>query len=143
MPRSCLRRFCSAKKLVKVGSWSKKSKFDKKMKVLRMSLPILVESLSGLQESIFNLSRGPQLHFGGKSKNWSNFIKLIDFPPFPLFGVPWAVVISLHHFGRGHPSPDSCSQPLFSDVQQGSWRDVAGQWPGLVPRRALAKRDQG
>ena len=33
------------------------------------------------------LSRGPQLHFGKKTKNWSNFIKFIDFPPFPLFGV--------------------------------------------------------
>ena len=53
----------------------------------------IVENLSGLQESIFNLSRGPQLHFGEKSKNWSNFIKFIDFPPFPLFGVPWAAVI--------------------------------------------------
>ena len=58
----------------------------------------IVENLSGLQESIFNLSRGPQLHFGEKSKNWSNFIKL---PPLPLlaplgqwlFGVPWAAVI--------------------------------------------------
>ena len=62
------------------------------MKVLRVGLPI-VESLSGLQESIFSLSRGPQLHFGEKSKNWSNFIKFTDFPPFPLFGVPWAAVI--------------------------------------------------
>ena len=53
----------------------------------------IVENLSGLQESIFNLSRGPQLHFGEKSKNWSNFIKFTDFPLFPLFGVPWAAVI--------------------------------------------------
>ena len=45
-----------------------------------MGLPI-VESLSGLQESIFNLSRGPQLNFRKKLKNWSNFIKL---PPLPL-----------------------------------------------------------
>ena len=52
----------------------------------------IVENLSGLQESIFNLSRGPQVHFGEKSKNWSNFIKFTDFPPFPLFGVPWAAV---------------------------------------------------
>ena len=43
-------------------------------KVLRMEFSI-VGNLSGLQESIFNLSRGPQLHFGKKSKNWSNFIK--------------------------------------------------------------------
>ena len=34
------------------------SKNDEKVKVLRMGLPI-VENLSGLQESIFNLSRGP------------------------------------------------------------------------------------
>ena len=57
-----------------------------------MSLPI-VESLSGLQESIFSLFRGPQLHFGEKTKNWSNYIKFTDFPLFPLFGVPWAAVI--------------------------------------------------
>ena len=68
------------------------SKINEKVKVLRMGLPI-VENLSGLQESIFSLSRGPQLHFGEKSKNWSNFIKFIDFPPFPLFGVPWAAVM--------------------------------------------------
>ena len=48
------------------------SKNDEKVKVLRMEFSI-VENLSGLQESIFNLSRGPQLHFGEKSKNWSNF----------------------------------------------------------------------
>ena len=41
---------------------------DEKMHVLRMGLPI-VENLSGLQESIFSLSRRPQLHFGQKSKN--------------------------------------------------------------------------
>ena len=53
----------------------------------------IVENLSALQESIFSLSRGPQLHFGEKSKKWSKFIKFTDFPPFPLFGVPWAAVI--------------------------------------------------
>ena len=63
------------------------------MKVLRMSLPI-VENLSGPQESIFNLFRGPQLNSRKKSKKqMSNFIKCIDFPPFPLFGVPWAAVL--------------------------------------------------
>ena len=59
---------------------------------LRMEFAI-VENLSGLQENMFNLSRGPQLHFCGKNKNWSNFIKFTDFPLFPLFGVPWAAVI--------------------------------------------------
>ena len=69
------------------------SENDEKVKVLRMEFSI-VENLSGLQESIFNLSRGPQVHVGEKSKNVSNFIKFIDFPPFPLFGVPWAAVIN-------------------------------------------------
>ena len=69
------------------------SKNNEKVKVLRMEFSI-VENLSGLQENIFNLSRSPQLNFGEKSKNWSNFIKFIDFPPLPLFGVPWAAVIS-------------------------------------------------
>ena len=68
----------------------------KKVKVLRMEFSI-VENLSGPQESIFNPSRGPQLHFGEKSKTWSNFIKFTDFPPFPLFGVPWAAVIIVCH----------------------------------------------
>ena len=45
------------------------SKIDEKVKVLRMEFSI-VENLSGLQESIFNLSRGSQVHFGEKSKNW-------------------------------------------------------------------------
>ena len=58
------------------------SKIDEKVKVLRMEFSI-VENLSGLQESILNLSRGPQLHFGEKSKNWLNFIKFTDFPSFP------------------------------------------------------------
>ena len=82
-----------------VGIWSKFGqgrKLVKKVKiwkVLSMGLP-MVENLSGLQESIFSLSRSPQLHFGEKSKKMSNFIKFIDFSPFPLFGVPWAAVIT-------------------------------------------------
>ena len=70
------------------------SKNDEKVKVLRMEFSI-VENLSGLQESIFSLSRSPQLHFGEKSKQMSNFIKFTDFPLFPLFGVPWAAVIQM------------------------------------------------
>ena len=81
------------------------------MTVLRMEFSIM-ENLSGPQESIFNPSRGPQLNFGEKSKSWSNFIKFIDFPPFPLFGVPWAaVIVEL--------------QPSL--------------WPAVAPGRALAK----
>ena len=68
-------------------------KNEEKVQVLRMEFSI-VENLSGLQESIFNLSRGPQVHFGKKTKK-SNFIKFIDFPLFPLFGVPWAAVIPI------------------------------------------------
>ena len=41
------------------------SKNGEKVKVLRMGLPI-VENLSGLQDSIFNLSRGPQPHLREK-----------------------------------------------------------------------------
>ena len=63
-----------------------------------MGLPI-VEKLSGLQESIFSLSRRLQLHFRKETKKLSNFIKFIDFPPFPLFGVPWAAVINLRGLG--------------------------------------------
>ena len=60
------------------------SKNDEKVKVLRMEFSI-VENLSGLQESIFNVSRGPQLYFGEKSKTliecYYERIKLSDFPP--------------------------------------------------------------
>ena len=66
-------------------------KNDEKMKVLRMEFSI-VENLSGLQESIFSLSRGPQLHFGDKKK-WSNLLNLSIFPVSPCLGVPWAAVI--------------------------------------------------
>ena len=41
------------------------SKNDEKVKVLRMEFSI-VEKLSGPQESIFSLFRGPQLHSGEK-----------------------------------------------------------------------------
>ena len=58
----------------------------------------IVENLSGPQESIFSLSRRPQLHFGKESTNLLNYIKFIDFPLFPLFGVPWAAVISITCF---------------------------------------------
>ena len=56
------------------------SEIDEQIKVLKMGLPV-VESLSGLQESIFSLFRSPQLNSHEKSKNWLNFIKL---PPLPL-----------------------------------------------------------
>ena len=52
----------------KIGQGRTLVKKVKIWKVLRMGLPIM-ENLSGLQESIFNLSRRPQLHFGQKSKN--------------------------------------------------------------------------
>ena len=61
------------------------SKNDEKVKVLRMEFSI-VENLSGLQESIFNLSRGPQLHFGEKSKNYRILLNLPIFPLSPCLG---------------------------------------------------------
>ena len=96
-----------------------------KVKVLRMEFSI-VENLSGLQESIFNLSRGPQLHFGEKLKHWSNFIKFIDFPLFPLFGVPLAAVIL-------HFSPNGFQLSGFGRLVLGI--DVVG--PRFVPDSVL------
>ena len=61
------------------------SKNDEKVKVLRMEFSI-VENLSGLQESIFNLSRGPQLHFGAKSKIGRILLDLSIFPLSPCLG---------------------------------------------------------
>ena len=87
----------------------------------------IVENLSGLQESIFNLSRGPQVHFGEKSKNWSNFIKFIDFPPFPLFGVPWAAVILYRdaylgfHWAYFLLGAGCCSHPCSPIPKLGPW----------------------
>ena len=76
----------------------------------------IVESLSGLQESIFSLFRTSQLNSHEKSKNWSNFIKL---PPLPLLapgqwllGVPWAAVIS----GR------DAADMLYPRLQSGAYR---------------------
>ena len=79
------------------------SKNVEKVTVLRMEFSI-VENLSGLQESISNLARSPQVHFGEKSKNLSNFIKFIDFSPFPLFGVPWSAVVPRTTWTTSHAS---------------------------------------
>ena len=66
------------------------------MKVLRMGLPI-VESLSGLQESIFSLFRSPQLHFGNKAKSCQNLLISQISPISPRWANgclgPWAAVI--------------------------------------------------
>ena len=61
------------------------SKNDEQITVLRTSLPI-VENLSGPQESIFNLSRGPQLHFGEKSKIGRILLNLPIFPYYTCLG---------------------------------------------------------
>ena len=61
------------------------SKNDEKVKVLRMEFSI-VENLSGLQESIFNLSRGPQLHFGEKFEKYIILLNLSIFPLSPCLG---------------------------------------------------------
>ena len=50
-----------------------------------MGLPV-VENLSGLEESIFSLSRSSQLHFAEKSKKCIICIKYIDFPLSPCLG---------------------------------------------------------
>ena len=76
----------------------------------------IVEILSGLQESVLSLSRRPQVHFGEKSKNWLNFIKFFDFPPFPLFGVPWAAVIILNF--------QYTTRPWSADMLYSSWRSI-------------------
>ena len=59
----------------KISQGRKLVKKVKIWKVLRMGLPI-VENLSGLQESIFSLSRGPQLHSGEKSKKYRILLNL-------------------------------------------------------------------
>ena len=58
-------------------------KLVKKVKILKalgMGLPI-VESLSGLQESVFSLFRAPQRNSRQKIKKKLNFIKLTPIPP--------------------------------------------------------------
>ena len=61
------------------------SKNDEKVKVLKMEFSI-VENLSGLQESTFNLSRGPQLHFGEITKIGRILLNLSIFPLSPCLG---------------------------------------------------------
>ena len=90
MPTVCERSSCVSMVQLAGGKGPKK---DEKIKGLRMSLPIL-ESLSGLQESVFSLFRGLQLNSRKKIKKISNYIQCINFPVFPLFGVPWAAVIT-------------------------------------------------
>ena len=71
--------------------WARRSENGRKIKVLRMEFSI-VEILSGLQESVFSLSRRPQVHSGEKSKDWSNFINLLIFAVFFRIiprGPPW------------------------------------------------------
>jgi hypothetical protein len=90
------------------------SKNDEKIKVLRMGLPI-VENLSGLQESIFSLSRSSQLHFGEKSKkNCRILLNLLIFPFSPCLGSlgllsstnppaqQGALIVELRWFRWGH-----------------------------------------
>ena len=70
----------------KIGQGRKLVRKDKIWKVLRMGLPI-VENLSGLQESIFSLSRSPQLHFGAKNTKLSEFYQVYRFSPItPVWG---------------------------------------------------------
>ena len=106
-----------------VGIWSKFGqgrKLVKKVKiwkVLRMGLPI-VENLSGLQESIFSLSRRPQLHFGKKSKKKNRIIlNLSIFPYSPCLGslgllsfvYSFILIFRISYVFYIHP----CDWPLF------------------------------
>ena len=77
-----------------MGQGSILVKNDEKIKVLRMSLPI-VKSLSGLQESIIQPIQRPPTQFPLKQKNGRIVLNLPIFP-FPLFGVPWAAVIGIY-----------------------------------------------
>ena len=61
------------------------SKNDENVKVLGMEFSI-VENLSGLQESIFNLSRGPQLHLAKNLKTGRFLLNLPIFSLFPCLG---------------------------------------------------------
>ena len=81
------------------------SKNDEKVHVLRMEFSI-VENLSGLQESILNLSRGPQLHFREKSKKCRILLNLQIFPLSPCLGslglLSWALThMTVGHVGKG------------------------------------------
>ena len=55
-------------------------KIDEQVQVLRMSLPI-VENLSGPQESIFSLFRGPQLNSRKKHPKIGRV--LLNYPHYP------------------------------------------------------------
>ena len=96
------------------------SENDEKVKVLRMELSI-VENLSGLQESIFSLSRGPQLNFGEKSKK--NGRILLNLPIFPLS--PCLGSLGLLSFGLSIGSPRNHTQePAHSFWDAASHRIV-------------------
>ena len=67
-PKALVRKFNESRRTASPKNelgWERGSKSSRKIvekKVLRMGFSI-VENLSGLQESIFSLSRRPQLHF--------------------------------------------------------------------------------
>ena len=71
------------------------SKNAEKVKVLRMEFSI-VENRKGSPRRVFlAYLEAPNSIFVKKTKNWTNYTRFIDFPLFPLLGVPWAAVISL------------------------------------------------
>ena len=65
---------------------------NKKVNILKMGLPI-VENMSGLQESILAYLETHNSICVTNQEHMSNYVKFVDFPVFPLFGVPWAAVI--------------------------------------------------
>ena len=91
-----------------------------------MGLPI-VENLSGLCGNIFGLFRRPNSILVKNPKKIANYIKLTDFPLFPLFGVPWAAVINI--IGLCLHSMSHCS---LSRCFQELWRTVKTPWQDRV-----------
>ena len=67
------------------GGWTVIPKMTKKQKVLRMGLPI-VQSLSGLQESMFSLFRSPNSIFMGNLKISKFLLNSSHYPYFPMLG---------------------------------------------------------
>ena len=80
---------------------------------------------------------GPNSILINKYKSLSNYVKFIDFPPFPLFGVPWAAVIKDSVFGKKGGSGEACAHQ--SQRTQGNkgqiFLDLAGheEFPPYMP----------
>ena len=83
------------------------SKNDEKVKVLRMEFSI-VENLSGLQESIFNLSRAPNSILAKKLKIDRILLNLSIFPLSPCLGSLGLLSFNSGHFNGDTGDGNSC-----------------------------------